>query len=45
MADHHDTVTHRHRLHWYERWLASLAALSAVVIAVIEIGRSMLWWT
>lgn len=37
-------VTHRHRLHWFERTLASLAAASAVVIAVIEVGRVVGTW-
>jgi hypothetical protein len=44
MAEHHQSVTHRHRLHWYERGLASLTAFSAIVLTVIEIGRSMQWW-
>lgn len=37
-------VTHRHRLHGFERTLAALAAFSAVVIAVLEVGRSLAIW-
>lgn len=37
-------VTHRHRLHWFERMLAVLTAMSAVVITVLEVGRSLAIW-
>lgn len=35
---------HRHQLHGVERALAGMAAFSAVLIALIEVGRSMQWW-
>jgi hypothetical protein len=44
-ADHDGhRVTHRHRLHWFERTLAVLTTLSAVGIMLLEVGRSLVLW-
>ncbi|HTV69793.1 MAG TPA: hypothetical protein VMF90_14760 [Rhizobiaceae bacterium] len=33
-----------HRLNWLERTFAFAAAVAAIVIALVEVGRSAGWW-
>lgn len=37
-------VSTKHRLNRVERWMAGCASVAAVVIAVVELGRSLGVW-